>query len=488
VSSGGSSTLTWTSANATDCTASDGWSGAKGVSASQRLADLKATQRYTLTCTGPGGSATASATIGVDEPVPTVTLEATPQTAILGQSVALTWTATNVAGCTVSGGWSGARDLSGSELIVKPAQTQTYSIACTGLGGTARAALPVDVFPPPEAPSHLAAAVGDGAITVSWASHAGSFHAGQLVSTNLYVSTRPGIKPATFVEAGSDQVRRGLETMASIVFSGFSNSVPLYVVATDVAGGIEGPPSVEITVTPQVIPALVERMDALNDTGASGCTDRVLASTSCPQPALPNQDGDVGRDAAASAGRLAKIGFGLAGFDFTKLNETGAALPNNAPAWSCIHDNVTGLTWQVPTESGLTGYQNVYTWHHPDPALNGGYPGLPNGGVCVGSACDTEAFIRALNQAGWCGYSDWRLPTRRELFSLANFAPLTRPFDAQAFPLQPPASNGFYWTSTVASFAGSTAWAMHIAGGLLEVIPKTQFRLELSLGYVLAVR
>ena len=52
VSSGGSSTLTWSSTNATSCTASGGWSGSKATSGTQTLANLTTTATYTLTCTG----------------------------------------------------------------------------------------------------------------------------------------------------------------------------------------------------------------------------------------------------------------------------------------------------------------------------------------------------------------------------------------------------------------------------------------------------
>jgi hypothetical protein len=65
VTSGGSSTLTWSSTNATSCTASGGWSGARGVNGSQVITNITQTQTYTLTCTGAGGSVDTSATVTV---------------------------------------------------------------------------------------------------------------------------------------------------------------------------------------------------------------------------------------------------------------------------------------------------------------------------------------------------------------------------------------------------------------------------------------
>ena len=38
---------------------------------------------------------------------------------------------------------------------------------------------------------------------------------------------------------------------------------------------------------------------------------------------FPRQDGDFGRDALARAGQLTKIGGGEAGFDFTKISNSG---------------------------------------------------------------------------------------------------------------------------------------------------------------------
>ena len=65
VSSGGSSTLTWSSTNATSCTASGGWSGSKATSGSQSITNITSTATYTLTCTGTGGSGSNSATVTV---------------------------------------------------------------------------------------------------------------------------------------------------------------------------------------------------------------------------------------------------------------------------------------------------------------------------------------------------------------------------------------------------------------------------------------
>jgi len=70
ISSGESSTLTWSSANATSCTASGGWSGSKALSGSQSVTPMQTTT-YTLSCIGSGGETSQSTTVNVSGAIPT---------------------------------------------------------------------------------------------------------------------------------------------------------------------------------------------------------------------------------------------------------------------------------------------------------------------------------------------------------------------------------------------------------------------------------
>ncbi len=465
VSSGEATTLTWSSTNATECVASDSWSGTRATSGSELTNPLTTAATFSLSCSGPGGSALRSVTVNL---APTLEFDASPQSIIVGQSSTLTWTSSNVTSCTATGDWNGSRAGSGSEETAALLNSATFVLSCTGAGGTVQESTMVDVFPTPDPPQSVRAAFGDGSITVSWASLAGSFYAGYPVTTNVYVSTSPNIDVDTFSESPPNQVMRGLSIMLPVVFRGLSNGTAVYIVATDEVNGVETAPSQEISVTPQPVPPLVENIVSLNDTGVVSCANETNVNQPCPVPSRPNQDADQGRDAAARNGTLAKTGFGPAGFDFTKLDANGDPLADGATTWSCIRDNVTGLIWEVPANSGLTSAENTYTWHQPDPLLNGGDPGRPNGGVCTGSQCDTDAFIQALNAAGLCGFQDWRLPTRRELFSLADFSRVDPAIPDSAFPNTPTYFNPYYWSSnTNASTAsvGVSAWAMAISTG-----------------------
>ncbi len=69
-----SSTLSWSSTNATSCTASGAWSGSKATAGSSSTGALTSPQyQYTLSCTGPGGTAIDSVVINVQQnPPPSV--------------------------------------------------------------------------------------------------------------------------------------------------------------------------------------------------------------------------------------------------------------------------------------------------------------------------------------------------------------------------------------------------------------------------------
>jgi hypothetical protein len=74
VTAGASASLTWSSTNATACTASGDWSGTEPISGTQAVTPSAAgSYTYTLTCTCDTGSANASATLNVNLPTVTVT-------------------------------------------------------------------------------------------------------------------------------------------------------------------------------------------------------------------------------------------------------------------------------------------------------------------------------------------------------------------------------------------------------------------------------
>jgi endoglucanase len=175
INSGASSTLTWSSTNATSCTASGGWSGAESTSGAQSVSPT-ATATYTLNCTGTGGSANASATVTVNAatPAPTVTLTANPVTITAGGSSTLQWSTTNATSCTASGGWNGSEATSGTKSVT-PSATTTYTLTCSGAGGSSDASATITVNPATPKPTVTLTAnpssINSGATsTLTWSS------------------------------------------------------------------------------------------------------------------------------------------------------------------------------------------------------------------------------------------------------------------------------------------------------------------------------
>jgi len=145
---GATTTLTWSSAHTSgSCEASDGWSGGKALSGGEDIV-VNATTTYTISC--GNGTATSSDSVMVSvTPVavaPTASLLGSPLAIIEGATSTLSWTSTHATSCTASDGWSGGKALLGDE-IVAPTATTTYTLACSGAGGTATSSVTVGVTP-----------------------------------------------------------------------------------------------------------------------------------------------------------------------------------------------------------------------------------------------------------------------------------------------------------------------------------------------------
>ena len=157
---GQSSSLTWGSTNANSCTASASpavgmWNGNKGLSGgpeSTGALNTAGVYTFTFTCTGdiaPPDTATAQVTVNPPAP-PTVNLTANPGTISSGGSSTLTWSSSNSTACSAA--WTSSTAINGTQSV-SPASTTTYSITCTGPGGSANDSATVNVtVPPPPCP------------------------------------------------------------------------------------------------------------------------------------------------------------------------------------------------------------------------------------------------------------------------------------------------------------------------------------------------
>ena len=109
---------------------------------------------------------------GTSTPAPTVSLSASATSVTSGSSSTLTWSSTNATSCTASGlpagsaqvnSWSGTKTTSGSQTVTNLPTAGTYTLSCTGSGGTTRGSVTVSVTntPPPSTGSFTFTATGD---------------------------------------------------------------------------------------------------------------------------------------------------------------------------------------------------------------------------------------------------------------------------------------------------------------------------------------
>jgi len=148
---------------------------------------------------------------------------------------------------------------------------------------------------------------------------------------------------------------------------------------------------------------------------------------------------------------------------YTKLDGSGVALPDSATSWVMVKDNVTGLIWEIKTKKdGVKNYEdpndadNNYTWYDSNPVTNGGNPGT------IGN--DTEVFLKALNDAHYGSFSDWRLPTIKELESIINYS-IASPGSTINSGYFPNTQSSFYWSSTTYANPTSSAWGVYFDYG-----------------------
>ena len=184
----------------------------------------------------------------------------------------------------------------------------------------------------------------------------------------------------------------------------------------------------------------------LNDTGVTNSGGQ---SGECAVDlATVSQDCHVGLDVRPETSAIPNNGF-----DFTRIGEGGVELDALAQQTEvcALLDNVTGLMWDSGLNSPFKNIESTFTYYDG----TRGVPKHPSSPVtCLGyvadqpqTFCNTRAFVARINQMNWCGYSDWRLPTVNELFSLKDFGQSNFVLLPDDFVFTSP-SNHTKWTST----------------------------------------
>ena len=127
---------------------------------------------------------------------------------------------------------------------------------------------------------------------------------------------------------------------------------------------------------------------------------------------------------------------------FTKLDAGGNALPAGATDWVMIKDNITGLVWEVKRDDGsIHDKDNIYNWFDAN-----------------------DIFLAQLNTNNFGGYSDWRLPTLKELNYILNYGTSDPVIDTTYFPNIVPDGYG-YWSSTTYKNNTANAWSLETVCG-----------------------
>jgi hypothetical protein len=122
-----------------------------------------------------------------------------------------------------------------------------------------------------------------------------------------------------------------------------------------------------------------------------------------------------------------------------------------------VRDNNTGLIWEIKSSDSqdINFGGNKYNWE------------------------DAQEYVKLLNRRGYGGFSDWRLPNREELRSIANYNGDSPAIDKRYFPDCQPE---FYWAGDVYAKDPKLAWGVYFTYGC------TICYLKSSLFYVRAVR
>ena len=182
------------------------------------------------------------------------------------------------------------------------------------------------------------------------------------------------------------------------------------------------------------------------DTGQVKCYNNTV-QTACPEPGQRF----FGQDYQYQP-RLPR--------SYTKLGYDGIELPDNARhvddegPWIMTRDNVTGLIWQIKTENTM---HDTYSWTNA-----------------------RDVFIAELNREMFGGYSDWSLPTVKELSSIVDSGVLSEQTSPKInsfwFPNTTHISTVPYWTSDPYIRLSNRYWMLDFSSGLTDNVYYTRER------------
>ena len=121
----------------------------------------------------------------------------------------------------------------------------------------------------------------------------------------------------------------------------------------------------------------------------------------------------------------------------------------------CVKDNITGLMWEGKTASGTRAGSNTYTNYHSS------YYGTQDQ---MDAGSNTYGYVAAVNASGLCGFTDWRLPTAKELQTLVNYG-VAYPGPTIDTTWFPNTQGSWYCSSSPYVGDSSGAWVVYFDDG-----------------------
>jgi len=149
VNSGGSTTLSWSTINASECLGRDyiaggTFGGSKNLNGSQTINNITSNRMFVLNCRGAGGETEALVFVQIIAGGPTINFSSNPSKIPYGGTSTLTWSSTGAEYCYVSGSAPGnntaasaldINTLNGSQVISGFTDHTYFTIGCYGPGG-----------------------------------------------------------------------------------------------------------------------------------------------------------------------------------------------------------------------------------------------------------------------------------------------------------------------------------------------------------------
>ncbi|UTM57750.1 DUF1566 domain-containing protein [Photobacterium sp. CCB-ST2H9] len=189
----------------------------------------------------------------------------------------------------------------------------------------------------------------------------------------------------------------------------------------------------------------------LNDTGMVKHLNLSTGTLSNqPDQGAPGQDASFGLDVTDG------------GFKLTKLDAKGQSLPESSPDWQCVKDERTGLIWEVKADD-QTSFRDKHRLFALETSTLKSHADEIALASCSSdhlAACTTQEYSQKLNDAAYCGKTNWRLPTMNEQYDLLDFSETATDADGNVYGLNVKFFNdqyigsedlpyGYYWSSTL---------------------------------------